>query len=85
MEQLAAYQDLLATTGALGLASYAVLWITALTSGVRNYLSAQTPHWRALYLGVTAGTLALMVSGAFEYNFGTSHVRIARGNTGKNL
>lgn len=72
------YFHLLATTGALGLASYAVLWITALTSGVRNYLSAQTPHWRALYLGVTAGTLALMVSGAFEYNFGTSHVRIAQ-------
>lgn len=72
------YFHLLATTGALGLASFALLFITALCSGIRNYLSAQTAHWRAVYLGVTAGTLALMVSGAFEYNFGTSHVRIAQ-------
>lgn len=72
------YFHLLATTGALGLASYAILWITALVSGIRNFLSARDPHWRAVYLGVTAGTLALLVSGAFEYNFGTSHVRIAQ-------
>ena len=70
------YWHILATTGALGLIAYLYMWFTAVFVGIKSYFATKSTHWRAIYLGVTAAVVALMVSGAFEYNFGTSHVRI---------
>lgn len=72
------YFHILATTGALGLIAYLYMWIWATITGLRSYLAAKTACWRAVYLGVTAAIAALLVSGAFEYNFGTSHVRLTQ-------
>jgi O-antigen ligase len=72
------YWHVLATTGAFGLITYLYMWIAALLVGVKSYLESKIAPWRAVYLGVTAGMVALLVSGAFEYNFGTSHVRLTQ-------
>lgn len=75
------YLQILCTTGIAGLAAYLWLWIRMLLTAWENFRHAQSEtsgfgFERALALGIFGGTIALLVSGAFEYNFGTAHVRL---------
>jgi O-antigen ligase len=69
------YMQILATTGIAGLAAYLWLSLCMLLTAWKNYKSGISFE-RALALGIFGGTVALLVSGAFEYNFGTAHVRL---------
>lgn len=72
------YLHVLATTGVVGLAAYLYLLVSILIRTSR--LSKQTANSAsfpgAIALGLFAATAALCVSGLFEYNFGTGHVRL---------
>jgi len=81
------YLHILATTGLIGFAAYifmlaAIFNATFSSSKLKNSdVSAGTDGQqekfnRALALGLLAATAALCVSGLFEYNFGTGHVRL---------
>jgi len=72
------YFQILTTTGVVGLAAYLWLWLCALRMALGQAGTAGDSLDRGLALGVFAATVALMVSGAFEYNFGTSQVRLAQ-------
>jgi len=71
------YIHILATTGVLGLCSYLYLWVSALLLALRLRRKDGYPLGRALAIGIFGGIVALCVSGIFEYNFGTSQVRLA--------
>ena len=81
------YLHILATTGIVGFAAYLYMLAAIFTttaklsrSGVLEGLSEkeadQLKYKRSLAIGLLAGTAALCVSGLFEYNFGTGHVRL---------
>lgn len=83
------YLHVLATTGIVGFFAY--LWLTfatlslSLQQFLRNRIelgalkpTSQGAFQSAIGLGLFAGLVSLAVSGAFEYNFGTSHVRLAQ-------
>lgn len=72
------YIHILTTTGLAGLTAYCLLWISALALIVRAYRGCTSFFDRALALGIFGGTVALIVSGIFEYNFGASQVRLAQ-------
>ena len=85
------YMQILATTGAVGFAAYIYLWFSVFTTIFAGLPLAtlrsrpesllQAEDWaleRGINLGVLAGVVSLMVSGIFEYNFGTSQVRMAQ-------
>jgi O-antigen ligase len=78
------YFQMLTCLGVLGFAAYLMLWLWILTSLGQGYIisrdtasSAGLPE-RSLILGLFATTTALLVSGCFEYNFGTAQVRLAQ-------
>jgi O-antigen ligase len=76
------YLHILATTGMFGLITYLWLWLVVLTTAVRTYKQcagqSDDPTSSSLALGVFGATVALMVAGIFEYNFGTAQVRLAQ-------
>jgi O-antigen ligase len=75
------YWQILATTGLVGFAAYMYLHISALLLAFRVFVSDFAHDERrekALALGILGGLVALMISGIFEYNFGTSQVRQAQ-------
>lgn len=69
------YMQVLATTGILGLVSYLWLSLCMLLAAWKNFCNSVSFE-RALALGIFGGTIALLVAGAFEYNFGTASVRL---------
>jgi O-antigen ligase len=85
------YLHILATLGILGLGTFLWLWFGVLRASLTCYRRlSQTSLEMAqialgermllsgLGLGIFAGTAALLVAGLFEYNFGTSQVRMAQ-------
>lgn len=72
------YIHILTTTGLAGLAAYSWLWLAALAWIIRAYRKATDSFDKALALGIFGGTVALLISGIFEYNFGASQVRFAQ-------
>lgn len=81
------YLHILATTGVIGLAAYIYLLAVILRTTARlsapssslakEFDAAQTAQFsQSIALGLLAATAALCVSGLFEYNFGTGHVRL---------
>lgn len=85
------YLHILATLGVLGLGTYLWLWFGVLRTSLTCYrklsktnleITQVAPDERKLSsglgLGIFAGTVALLVAGLFEYNFGTSQVRMAQ-------
>jgi O-antigen ligase len=81
------YFQMLACLGIIGLVAYLFLWIWILVSIAKSYLisrscgdtaSSADLAERSLMLGLFASTIALLVSGLFEYNFGTAQVRLAQ-------
>ncbi len=72
------YIHILTTTGLAGLAAYSWLWLAALAWIIRTYRKTTDSFDRALTLGIFGGTVALLISGIFEYNFGASQVRLAQ-------
>jgi len=80
------YFQILTCLGAVGLLAYIGLFLWILVSLFRSYrLSAVASgtassgeQERSLLLALFASTVALMVSGLFEYNFGTAQVRLAQ-------
>lgn len=78
------YFQMLACLGVVGLVAYLLLWLWIVVNLVRSYFGngdttfdAHLPE-RSLLLGLFASTVALLVSGLFEYNFGTAQVRLAQ-------
>ena len=76
------YLHILSTTGLLGLLTYLWLWAAVLLTAWRIYRRtrgmAGAQDENALMLGILGSTIALLVSGLFEYNFGTAQVRLAQ-------
>ncbi len=79
------YFQMLTCLGALGLLAYLLLWIWILATIARSYFllrvgdtaSSDDAAEKSLLLGLYAATIALCISGLFEYNFGTAQVRLA--------
>ncbi len=80
------YFQMLTCLGVVGLVAYLLLWIWILVSLARSYFllhasgdtaSSEQSAEKALLMGLFAATVALCVSGLFEYNFGTAQVRLA--------
>lgn len=75
------YFHLLTTTGALGLAAYFGIVGCFFVAAWKN-LSASRNSGKvfpgALAMSLTSALVSLMVSGIFEYNFGTAQVRLAQ-------
>lgn len=74
------YLQILTTTGVVGFVAYLWLCLAAVVTAFKSFrqhgtLPEQTFE-RALSLGILGGTIALLVSGIFEYNFGTAQVRL---------
>lgn len=75
------YLHILSTTGLLGIVAYIWLFISALCVGLGMFTQGKNANdllAKGIALGITGGTVALLVSGAFEYNFGTAQVRLAQ-------
>ncbi len=73
------YLHILATTGIIGFAAYIYLWFSALKISYLAEKNKQNTNLdQGIYLGIFAGIVSLMVSGFFEYNFGTAQVRLAQ-------
>ncbi len=73
------YFHILATTGLVGISAYLYLWFSALKLAYANQIDASYSKLdQGIYLGIFAGIVSLMVSGLFEYNFGTGQVRLAQ-------
>ncbi|MBA3857348.1 MAG: hypothetical protein C0507_10615 [Cyanobacteria bacterium PR.3.49] len=70
------YLHVLATTGVIGLAAYLYLLAVILKTTTSLSKLHQANFNGAIALGLLAATVALCVSGLFEYNFGTGHVRL---------
>lgn len=78
---------ILATTGIVGLAAYVYLIFkifslansltrTEISNEISEEGKGQKIFDRAIAVGLLATTAALFISGLFEYNFGTGHVRL---------
>ncbi len=74
------YLHILSTTGLLGLLGYLWLWFSVLFAAVKFYFQAKSgsQNESALGLGIFGSALALILSGVFEYNFGSSQIRLAQ-------
>ncbi len=73
------YLHILATTGLVGISAYLYLWFSALKLAYTNQINTNYSKLdQGIYLGIFAGIVSLMVSGLFEYNFGTGQVRLAQ-------
>lgn len=76
------YLHIASTSGIFGLGTYLWLWFAVLrTALIACRQTGQDAEWRgerAVALGIFGGTVALIVSGIFEYNFGTAQVRLAQ-------
>jgi O-antigen ligase len=86
------YMQMLATTGLVGSTAYLYLWFCVFSTAIRRlplskgrskiepfYCKAQ--NWTeetGIDLGILAGVVSVLVSGIFEYNFGTASVRMAQ-------
>jgi O-antigen ligase len=76
------YFQVLATTGIVGFLAYLYIIVATIVVSWRNYKyrpsdSSLRAHIdRAIGLAVLCATVALLVSGTFEYNFGTGPVRL---------
>ena len=78
------YMHILATTGLVGLIAYIFLWLSVILTVLLHLKSArgdQKTSWTAqtgIIFGLLAGVISLLVSGVFEYNFGTAQIRLAQ-------
>lgn len=77
------YFQMLTCLGIVGTAAYLLLWLWVVVSLGRSYCAlgdtaSSGDAERTLLLGLFAATVALLVSGLFEYNFGTAQVRLAQ-------
>lgn len=82
------YLHILATTGTVGSAAYLFLFLSVLLTAFSNFKHSlacdrenQTGRWSAqtgIEFGILAGVISLLVSGIFEYNFGTAQIRLAQ-------
>jgi O-antigen ligase len=76
------YLQVLATTGVLGLISYLYMVIATIACAWQNYIyrssdsSLRSQVDKAIALSIICATVSLLVSGIFEYNFGTGPVRL---------
>jgi len=76
------YFQVLSTTGVVGMAAYLYLCLTMLVNGWRHFKAKPVQAFyfnyvdRAVGLSVLAMVISLMISGIFEYNFGTGPVRL---------
>jgi hypothetical protein len=68
--------QLATTVGIIGLLAYVWIMLKAALVAVRQV--SENTLFSPIALGVFGGTVALFVSGLFEYNFGTSQVRLAQ-------
>lgn len=75
------YFHILASTGLIGFSSFLVLFIWIFAYGIRQFKASRATD-DAFRIGITqgliAGVAAMMISGIFEYNFGTAQVRLAQ-------
>jgi O-antigen ligase len=76
------YFHILATLGLLGLGTFLWLWASVLKASLACYRKLSSLEdgklSAGLSLGIFSGTAAILVAGCFEYNFGTSQVRMAQ-------
>lgn len=75
------YIHILTCLGIAGLFAFGVLWLLVLWACQQLYREGRQNKdtlAQATAVGLLAGTVALMISGIFEYNFGTAHVRLAQ-------
>ena len=82
------YMHILATTGIVGFAAYFFLFLSVLLTVASNLKLSmscdrqnRTNTWSAqtgIEFGILAGVVSLLVSGIFEYNFGTAQIRLAQ-------
>ena len=76
------YLQVLATLGILGLISYFYFLFNIFYFGIKRYLANLTKptiiakHNYCLALSIILATTSLMISGLFEYNFGSGQVRL---------
>lgn len=75
------YLQFLGTTGIFGEIAY--LWLLAgiVLVSIKSYVRAKVEKdsvAASVYAGALAGMVSLMVSGLFEFNFGTAQVRLAQ-------
>jgi O-antigen ligase len=68
--------QLATTLGIIGLLAYVWIMLKAALTAIRHI--SENSLFSPIALGVFGGTVALFVSGLFEYNFGTSQVRLAQ-------
>lgn len=73
------YFHILTTTGFTGLTAFLGMFVTLFIAGFRSLASKIELHpvSTALTSGLMAGAVSLLVSGLFEYNFGTAQIRLA--------
>ena len=77
------YLQILCTTGIVGFLAFMWMNVASFILALRVFFtrhdkdSESETKERALALGILGGIVALMISGIFEYNFGTSQVRQA--------
>jgi O-antigen ligase len=64
------------TIGVVGLLSYLWIMVAAAIASIAEI--RRKTQYSSIALGVFGGIIALFVSGLFEYNFGTSQVRLAQ-------
>jgi O-antigen ligase len=75
------YFHILSTTGLAGIVAYIWLFISALCVSLGLFHQGKNANdllAKGIGMGITGGTVALLISGAFEYNFGTAQVRLAQ-------
>ncbi len=73
------YLHILATMGIVGICAYLYLWFSALkVAYTEQKITNYTNLDKGICLGIFAGIVSLLVSGLFEYNFGTGQVRLAQ-------
>jgi O-antigen ligase len=73
------YLHILATTGLVGMSAYLYLWSSAIKLAYLNQKThGDSSLEQGICLGIFAGLISLVISGLFEYNFGTGQVRLAQ-------
>jgi O-antigen ligase len=68
--------QLATTVGIIGLLAYFLVMLKAVLTAFKQI--RENSLYSPIALGVLGGTVALFISGLFEYNFGTSQVRLAQ-------
>lgn len=78
------YMHIMATTGLVGCLAYIALWVSVIFNifaGLKPSITNRAGPWNqetGIKFGILAGVIALLVSGIFEYNFGTAQVRLTQ-------